>query len=79
MATRPVTPKSRIIISCFSVLPEEAGMTVAPTFSKPIVQAQGAGEQAVAKGDLDDVVAGDAAGGDNASHESDQLSMSSLV
>ena len=33
------------------------------------VQAQGAGEQAVAKGDLDDVVAGDAAGGDDAGHE----------
>ena len=33
------------------------------------MQPQAAGEQAVAKGDLDDVVAGDAAGGDDAGHE----------
>ena len=44
-------------------------MTVAPTFSRPKWSPQGPGEQAVAEADLDDVLLGDANGGDQAGHK----------
>ena len=35
VATSAVVPKSRMNLSCFSVLPAEVGTTVAPIFSSP--------------------------------------------
>ena len=69
MQLRAVAPKSRMILSCRSVLPPGDGQHGAAQALGAEVQAEPAGEQPVAVGVLQHVAGFDAAGGQRACDE----------